>query len=290
MDDIRFEHVVLTGGSGRLGRYVAARLKGLCALTVLDRQAPDDGNLFLDADITDGDALTEAFRGQEAVLHLAAIPNPRTAGPAETFRVNTQGTWCVFEAAEAAGVKRVVLCSSDATTGLHYNPPGWGPLYLPMNEDHPLRPSEAYGLSKLVAEDIARAFQARGTLEITVIRPTHIVFPPEYPELQERGADVQNYHLWSYVDPADVAEGFARALVPEKAPFGPYFISAADTLSTTPTLDLVVERYGAMPEIRRPHLYDDHPTATVWDISRARDDLGVEPQSDWRKMVATLKG
>lgn len=288
MDDICYDRVVCTGGSGRLGRHVTARLAGLCEVTVVDRAAPADGSRHVDADITDRAALAKAFQGQEAVIHLAAIPNPRTSTPAETFRVNTAGTWCVLEAAEAAGVKRVVVCSSDAATGLHYNPPGWGPRYLPMDEDHPLRPSEAYGLSKLVTEDIARAFVARGRLEITVIRPTHIVFPPEYPEIRARGADLHNYHLWAYVDPEDVAEGFARALMPARAPFGPFFISAADTLATRPTLELVAERYGGLPEIRRPHVYDGHPTAAVWDITRAREILGVEPRSDWRKMVAGL--
>ena len=287
--DIRFERVTVTGGSGRLGRHVTRRLAGLCELTVVDRAAPEAGGRFIAADITHRDGLGTAFHDQDAVIHLAAIPNPRTAGPAETFRVNVTGTWNVLEAAEAAGVKRVVVCSSDAATGLHYNPPGWGPLYLPMDEDHPLRPSEAYGASKLVTEDIARTFAERGKMEITVIRPTHIVFPPEYQELEMRGADVHNYHLWAYVDPDDVAEAFALALMPAKAPFGPFFISAADTLSTRPTLDLIVERFGIMPEIRRAHVYDDHPTAAVWDITRARDDLGFVPKSDWRKMVATLR-
>ena len=65
-----------------------------------------------------------------------------------------------------------------------------------------------------------------------------------------------------------------------------FFISAADGLNTRPTLELVRERYGFLPEIRRPELYERLPTASVLDGSRAREVLGFEPTRDWRQMLA----
>ena len=81
-----------------------------------------------------------------------------------------QGTWAVLQAAEDCGVRRVVVASSDAALGLHYNPPGWGPQYLPIDEDHPLRPIDFYSLSKECTESICRSYANRGKVEVIAIR------------------------------------------------------------------------------------------------------------------------
>lgn len=138
---------------GRLGRHVTQNLRQHCDLTVLDRVPVDiAGVRSIEGDITDYEALKRNFAGQEAVVHLAAIPNPRTAPADVTFRINVQGTWAVLQAAEDCGIQRVIVASSDATLGLHYNPPGWHPQYLPIDEDHPLRPIDFYSLSKECTE------------------------------------------------------------------------------------------------------------------------------------------
>lgn len=287
---MRFEKVICTGGSGRLGGYVTSELLGRCELTVLDIKPPALPSVkYIQGDISDIEALKKAFKGQDAVVHLAAIPNPRTAPADITFSTNVQGTWNVLQAAEEVGVRRVVVASSDAALGLHYNPPGYGPQYLPIDESHPLRPVEFYSLSKEVTEAICRSYANRGKLEVLAIRPTHIVFPPEYPELEARGADVQNYHLWTYVSPEDVAQGFRLALEVAKAPYQAFYISAASGLNTRPTLDMLRERYGNLPEIRNPNYFRRNPLAAVLDITRAQDVLGFEPTSDWRRMVAATK-
>jgi nucleoside-diphosphate-sugar epimerase len=282
----RFGKVVCTGGGGRLGRYVVSLLRVTCRVTVLDAAPPSGSDPFVKADVTDIAALRRAFAGQDAVIHLAAIPNPRTAPPEVTFRTNVEGTFAVLHAAEEAGVRRVVVASSDSVVGFHYNPPDWKPQYLPIDESHPLRPTEFYSLSKQVTETICRSYAARGRLEVVVIRPTHIVFPPEYPELEARGSDLMNYHLWTYVAPEDVARAFELALALPAIRYERFFISAADGLNTRPTLDLVRARYGFLPEIRRPELYQRRPTASVLDGSRAREVLGFEPSRDWRQMLA----
>lgn len=287
---MRYEHVVCTGGSGRLGKYVTDDLRRRCALTVLDVKPPDAAGVgYVEASVTDFAALKRAFAGQDAIVHLAAIPNPRSAPADVTFHTNVQGTWNVLQAAEEAGVRRVVVASSDAALGLHYNPPGYGPQYLPIDEDHPLRPVEFYSLSKEVTEAICRSYANRGQLEVLAIRPTHIVFPPEYPELESRGADVQNYHLWTYVAPEDVAQGFRLALEVARPPYQVFFISAADGLNTRPTLEMLRERYGALPEIRKPGHFRANPLASLLDIGRARDVLGFEPTIDWRRMAGAAK-
>lgn len=284
---MRYQNVVVTGGSGRLGRHVVERLHGRCRLTVLDRVAPhleDVGHA--DVSIMDLAALRGALRGADAVIHLAAVPNPRTSSPELCFNTNTFGTWAVLQACEDAGVRRVVVASSDSATGLHYNPKDWAPQYLPVDERHPLRPTEPYSLSKAVTETIARSFADRGQLEVLVIRPGHIVFGPEYPEIEARGSDLQNYHLWGYVAPEDVAQGFDLALGLADGAYDCFFIGAADGLNRRPTLEVLRERFGRLPEIRRPGVYQELPTASVFDITHAREKLGYAPALTWRDFAS----
>lgn len=285
---MKYEKVMVTGGAGRLGRALVDRLVRKAAVTILDIAAPRESGqaAFIEASITDYDALKQAFAGQDAVVHLAAIPNPRSAPAATTFNTNVQGAWTVLQAAEDAGVKRVVVASSDSVFGLSYNPPDWPPKYLPVDEAHPCRPTEFYSLSKYVTETISQSFAARRKLEVLVIRPVHVVFPPEYPELVARGGDVENYHFWAYVSPDDLAQGFELALDVSYRGYDIFLISAAAGLNTRLTLEIAAARWGKLPEIRRPDYYKRNPLASVLDITKAREVLGYVPTSDWRAMAS----
>jgi nucleoside-diphosphate-sugar epimerase len=284
---VRYQKIVVTGGMGRLGRYVTENLRQRCDLTVLDRVPVDVAAVrAIEGDVTDYEALKRNLAGQDAVVHLAAIPNPRTAPADVTFRINVQGTWAVLQAAEDCGVRRVIVASSDAALGLHYNPPGWRPQYLPVDEDHLLRPIDFYSLSKECTESICRSYANRGKVEVIAIRPTHIVFPPEYPELEARGADPRNYHLWTYIAPEDVAEAFRCALETADGRYGAYYATASDGLNTRPTLELLQERYGELPPVRDANYFKKDPAAAILDGSRARDGLGFEAKINWRDMVA----
>lgn len=289
-----FENVLVTGGAGRLGTSVVDRLAGKCNLSVLDIKPLEgsraDSARHINVSITDYDGLRKAFTGQDAIIHLAAIPNPRTAPPDVTFNNNVQGAWAVLQAAEDAGVKRVVVASSDSVFGLSYNPPDWPPKYLPVDEAHPTRPTEFYSLSKQVTETISESYAHRKKLQVLAIRPVHIVFPPEYPELEARGSDPQNYHFWAYVSPEDVAQGFDLAMRCDYKGYEVFTISAANGLNPRPTLEMARERWGTLPEIRKPDIFKKDPFASVIDISAARDRLGYQPTSDWRKMIAAIPG
>ena len=289
---MRFQRVVVTGGAGRLGRAVVERLVPRCELTVLDIATPAPSRMvpgvrYVEASITDYESMKRAFAGQDAVIHLAAIPNPRTAPAPVTFNTNVQGAWVIMQAAEEAGVHRVSVASSDSVFGLSYNPPDWPPQYLPVDEVHPCRPTEFYSLSKYVTETVAQSFAARRKMEVLVIRPVHVVFPPEYPELEACGSDPQNYHFWAYVAPEDVAQGFEKTLAVAYRGYDVFLISAGDGLNTLPTLDLAVKRWGKLPTVRRPDYYKTNPMASVIDITKACEVLGYEPSVNWRDLVAT---
>jgi nucleoside-diphosphate-sugar epimerase len=277
-------NVLVTGGGGRLGAYVVDELVAHHAVRVADLKPPRRDVDFTRTDVLDLAALTAVMQGCDAVVHLAAIPNPRDKAAEVVFGINLLGTWNVLHAAHELGISKVVLCSSECATGLCYQSEDRPPLYLPVDEAHSLRPVDPYSLSKQMGEVAGQSFARRG-MTVTVLRPTYILFPDEHDSIAERGRDPAHPDLWSYVEPEDVASAFRLALAHESAGFEVFFVSAADTISPTPTLDLVANRFGALPEVRNPALYEDNPHAAIYDIARTREVLGYAPESDWRRLV-----
>jgi nucleoside-diphosphate-sugar epimerase len=292
---VQIEHVLVTGGTGRLGQFVVSVLRPHYRVSALDRpqaHIPPD----LPVDVLDLPALTRALRGMDAVVHLAAIDASVQAAPATVFETNVRGTWNVMEAAQLNGVQQVILCSSVSALGIDHTNPSVPPLYLPIDEEHPLRPTQPYGLSKQLGEMIARSFARRGPMAVTCLRPTWIMFPDTLARLARRlgpgdtsaGRIEPLPLLRSYVAPRDAAAAVRLALARPASPFAVYFIAAHDTFEPRPTLDHLREVYGTLPEIRKPDLYRQHPRASAYDTQRAREELGWTPTGSWHDLVAEV--
>jgi NAD(P)-dependent dehydrogenase (short-subunit alcohol dehydrogenase family) len=193
-------NVLVTGGGGRLGAYVVDELVAHHAVRVADLKPPRRDVDFTRTDVLDLAALTAVMQGCDAVVHLAAIPNPRDKAAEVVFGINLLGTWNVLHAAHELGISKVVLCSSECATGLCYQSEDRPPLYLPVDEAHSLRPVDPYSLSKQMGEVAGQSFARRG-MTVTVLRPTYILFPDEHDSIAERGRDPAHPALWSYVEP-----------------------------------------------------------------------------------------
>lgn len=281
---MRFEKIAVTGGNGALGQFVARDLGQDALVTCLDLKAGPKGVRSRFADVTSLTQLMEAMSGHDAVVHLAALLTIDHSEE-QILTVNTVGTWNVLEAALRLGIRRVVLLSSECSSGIitirHHSRAV--PRYLPIDEAHPLEPAEAYGLSKQIGEVCAQSYAHRG-LEVIALRPTLILMPwmRDYVEGVQGKEDPD---LWSYVEASDVVQGIRRALTIKHRGFNAFYLSAEDTLSSEPTLDFLKRAYGVLPEIRKPDLFRSNPRAAMWDLEHSRRVLGFEPQSDWRRLL-----
>ena len=185
--------VVVTGGSGKAGRWVVRDLRehGHDVLNVdLTRDGSAHG-LCIVADLTDLGQAHDTIRGADAVVHLAAIPAPELRPAGETFRVNALSTYNVFAAAEAAGVGRVVWASSETVLGLPFDTP---PLFAPIDETIEPRPETSYALAKLAGETLAEQFARRTGIPFVGLRISNIMEPDDYaavPRLLGRRAAAQ---------------------------------------------------------------------------------------------------
>ena len=227
--------IAVTGGLGRLGRYVVRELTQH-TVRVLDIGAQADCH---PVDLRDLDALRAGLRGVEVVVHLGGIDRSVATDDAATMQVNAMGTWNLFEASLQIGVRRVIHCSSSSVLGLDHSNPHMPPSYLPIDEAHPPRPTDAYGLSKLCGERIAEAYSRRG-MEVIVIRPCFVAFPDMADFMAGKpgpeGRSEPMPYLRTYVGPEDCARGFAAAATVEYAGFETFFLAADDAFATEPTV------------------------------------------------------
>jgi UDP-glucose 4-epimerase len=276
--------VAVTGSNGRLGRHITRQLKEAGYDVIgLDQSSGTNDEHFIQGSILDADSLAAAFTGAVAVVHTAALLS-RGNPQADIFEVNTSGTWMVFDAAMRAGVRRVVSFSSECAVGQCFQRVVRPPRYLPINEDHPLEPQDAYSLSKQLGESIAASFRRAGGPSVVILRPTWVMFPITEADLEARRA-LGHGDMWCYVAPTDVAAATVAAVTLD-TDFDTFFLGAPNTLCDEPTLERLHARWGYVPELRRPDLYADDPTAGLYDSSKAREKLGFAPSRDWRALLA----
>jgi nucleoside-diphosphate-sugar epimerase len=258
------------------------------------RSHPELAKPVIEASVLEAQKVTEACKGIDTVIHLAAMANIYAGSAAEIMHVNTVGTWNVLAAAESAGVRRVVLCSSDSAVGLTVRPERMKPpAYLPIDEDHPCHPTDPYGLSKLIGETIGRSFADRGDVEVVALRPVYIMYPQVVAEWRLRAKDPLAYRppedpaspkagggpFWHYVCPQDIARAFRLAAeAPAGEPFSVFHVLSDETLHPQPTLERARHLFGTLPEIRTPEVYENNPHASLFSSGRFQARYGFQPR------------
>src|SRR5260370_23926737 len=127
-----------------------------------------------------------AMAGAGAVIHLGGIPSPRGRPPELVYFNNVMSQFNVFEAAAGLPISRVVSASSISAFGFPFQHRWSEPLYLPLDEAHPLLPQDAYGLSKATGEGIAAAYCRRTDSSAASLRISTIVDDSTVPQLLDR--------------------------------------------------------------------------------------------------------
>ncbi|MEI2733344.1 MAG: NAD-dependent epimerase/dehydratase family protein [Rhodoblastus sp.] len=300
-------NVLVTGAAGLLGQFVVRELLAHgYAARGLDRRQGEADIAWHVGDVTDPALVAQAIAGADAVLHIAAIPNIWSGDGQTIMRVNLLGTYTLFEAAEAAGIGRAIFCSSDSVAGytvregrmLH-------PRYAPLDLDHPLLATDPYAVSKVMGEDLARAYALRG-MSVVALRTVFVAYPEMAGEIVARAKDPENYKgrmaggpssagggpLHHHIDPRDLARAFRLALELPMQPgdFERFYLSARVTLSPEPTLQRLRRLHGDAVEIRDPALYEAQPFAPLYDLTHAADRLGFVAEHDQRHLLAGLPG
>ncbi|HZC27105.1 MAG TPA: NAD(P)-dependent oxidoreductase [Actinopolymorphaceae bacterium] len=161
--------VLITGGAGRIGRYLWDRLRRPGrTIRVFDTKAPDaseiedvDGVEYIVGSVTDFGAVHTAMSDVDAVIHLAGIASTRAAA-SDLTHVNITGTAHVFEAACQQGVRRIVFASSNHAAG-------FGERHMAGGAGLP-RPDSYYGVTKVFGEVLGSLYHDRNGIDVVCLR------------------------------------------------------------------------------------------------------------------------
>jgi len=236
---------------------------------------------FRAADLTDQGQTWELISefDPDYVVHYAAYPNPLGHGGAHVYENNTISTYNVLSGAGDAGAD-VVWASSETVYGTVFAEPSFLPDYFPIDVDHPKRPEDPYGTSKVAGEEIAKMVTRRYDVSVASIRPSWIQAPGEYscrdPDyVDDLSAGAGNF--WSYVDVRDVAEMVVAALDADLAGHEAFNCVARDNALGRPLRELLREQYG-----RVPAEFDVEGDASAYATRKAADMLDWTPEHSWR--------
>ena len=289
---------LVTGGAGFIGSHVVAELlqRGHTVRILDNFSTGRRGNLAAvdgDVEVVEGDMRSyerahNAVKGADLVIHLAALPSvPRSVqDPLTTNEANITGTLNVLLAARDNSARRVVLASSSSIYGAN--------AAMPKREDMMPQPISPYAVSKLAAEQYARAFTSVYGLETVSLRYFNVFGPRQDPTSQYSGVvprfmrlaiqggrpvvfgDGEQSRDFTYV--ANVVDATLSAATAAGAAGNICNIGCGDPKTV---LDLIaavsrVSGHPLEPEFAPPRLGDvKHSFA---DISLARKLLGYEPR------------
>jgi UDP-glucose 4-epimerase len=305
--------VLITGGAGFIGPAVTNEfLNAGYDVVSFDRAAPAEkwlaqwGNRveFVQGDIQDRDlvwSLIEKSGTKDPIVHLAGI---LTAGcdrdPDLALAVNVGGARTVLEGALRNGKRRVVLASTISVYGPN--------LPQPITEDMPTEPDGWYGTTKLMAEAMGLLYARREGLDFRATRFAAVTGPGRTAGsgsaslftsfIPEKAAKGEPYEIEVEPDtayPVVYIKDAARALfilaTAEKAPRRIYNIGSGRII----TKDLVASVKERIPDAQFTYKPDPVIMSVVrgfknWEIdcTRAKEDLGWEPQYTPDEMVADI--
>jgi UDP-glucose 4-epimerase len=290
------ELILVTGGAGTLGRALVPAL-GVAGFRVrlLDLHSVDDLPANVEMAIGDLRAIGDvegAVKGAIGVLHTAAWHGMhlREHSRDEFWDLNVRGTYHLYEAAAAAGVRAIVFSSTMGVYGA--TRPDEGQPAIRISEDLPRRPGDIYGLSKVIGEEISEAYTRMSGIAGASLR--YGMFVPQ--PFDHAGIR----YLYGGVDARDVARANVIALQRLLREGG--HLGAFNIFSPLPfdTVDGVALRADPLAAIRRhwpdgPALLEARgqapwgPIEQIYEIGRAEAILGFRPQRGFEQYLDALR-
>jgi nucleoside-diphosphate-sugar epimerase len=281
--------IVVTGGLGKTGRWIVNELtrgengRTIHDVLVFDRDIETNADhvRYLAGNVLEQGQVFEVLADCDAVIHLAGIPRYGAATNEVTIRTNVMGAFNVHEAAWRLGVPRVVTLSSEAVLG--WAPSAWlrevAPDYLPMDEEHPLRPQDSYGVSKQAVEVIARSYSEKAAMTTIILRPPRVVSPEELRSLRDSdGVVPTRFALFNYIDVRDLAAACRLAIETPLSGCNTFFVGAGDSLSRESLCELYPRLMPALGK-KADELTAGRPSVSIEKIRKA---LGWSPKYSWR--------
>ncbi len=272
------KRILVTGSSGFVGKNLVEELKrqGAEVLTLADH----DGRRIDICDQKRVIQIINEIRNIDIVYHLAAISSvPFSIGnPRETYDVNVLGTLNMLELCRSCNADKIVFASSYLYGS---------PQYMPIDENHPLQPTNPYARSKMLGEELCRAYNADFGVKCVILRSFNIygegqnenfLIPMILSQLRYKKIKLKDSKpKRDFIYISDIIDAFIKS-----AMFGGSFevfnIGYGKSYSVEEVVDEIIRLYGENVKVeysgeRRKHEVMD----TVADIRKAKELMGWTP-------------
>ncbi|MDP5275152.1 NAD-dependent epimerase/dehydratase family protein [Chengkuizengella axinellae] len=285
------ERIIVTGGSGKAGKWVIKDLiehgydvvnldwkrpkEELCQTIIVDL------NNLGEVQSTLAQYNTRERIPVKGIVHFAAIPQAFIYSNDVTFKNNVMNTYNILEAAANLGIDKVVLASSESSYGMVFASEFFDPKYLPVDEEHPQLPEDSYGLSKVINEVTAQTFNRRTGMQVISLRLGNILEPADYIWLRERfdKPEERLVILWSYIDARDVATACRLSIEKDGLGAQELIIAADDTSSNLPSKELIEKFLPNVKDIRE----DFKDRESLLSNKKLKEVLGWEQKYSWKE-------
>ncbi|MGA3245294.1 MAG: NAD(P)-dependent oxidoreductase [Bacteroidota bacterium] len=279
--------ILVTGGSGMVGKYVVDELASSHQVENLDVKKPHRTDLpFLEVDLLNEGAVRKHVKGFDLVVHLAGIPHPLNDPPEKVFRTNTLATFNVLEACAANGIRRLIFISSESVLGFAFSTTRMWPEYLQIDEHHPQRPQDPYGLSKVTCEGLCLGFTRRTGMQTICLRPPWIWVPEpnEIKMYEQLRNEYQKWskNLWAYIHVNDVARAVRQCAESSVLPaHDAFFVCAPETWTEVESRLLAAEYFPETKTIS-PSLSGNFSFIST---EKARKSFAFSAAYTWRDII-----
>lgn len=291
------KRALIVGGNGFIGAHLVQRLVADgWQVTILHKyeqprysQRPEAVH-FLRGDLTQETQLAEAVAEQDVVFHLlwttTAIHEVANRDPAADVLANLLPTVRLIEACLAAGVGRLVFTSSGGTV--------YGRTQtIPIPENHPHNPVNAYGVSKLAVEKYLHMFRHLRGLDYAVLRPSVPYGPGQHPLSKQGAVAVFLYRvahrlpltIWGngdvsrdYFYIADLVEALLLAAEAKLGEDRVFNIGGAEEVSLNRLVQLAEAVTGETAVVQYQPARNFDAPRVVLDTTLAQTHLGWQPK------------
>jgi len=292
------KRVIVTGGSGKAGRYVISSLlrSGREVLNLDLVQLPNDLSQqvhTIKVDLTDSGQvfsgisshfkLTQPFReplnaAPDAVIHLAGYARNMLVPDNETFRGNTLSTFNVVDASCKLGVKKIILASSVCVYGVTFAEGDVDFPSFPVSEDVDVNPMDVYSISKLCGERVGRSYARKYGVDIYALRIGNIVAPEEYDEIYVNNPSNSKVHGWSYIDARDLGQMCDLCIRKNGLGFQVFNVTNDEITNTCSTREFLETECPNIPFTREMGVRE-----APMSNKKIKELLGFQEEHNWRK-------